>query len=81
MYTSSFGKLKLATELDFFKPEKGPIFIEEKTCAGFQGDHISLWAKGAVHFSTRILQCKNFISSSLNGIFFHGINHMVLDYR
>ena len=37
--------------------------------------------KGAVHFSARNLQCNYFLTSSLNGIFFHKINHMVIDYR
>ena len=36
---------------------------------------------GAVLFSTRNLQCHNFLTSSLYGISFHGINHMVVDYR
>ena len=37
--------------------------------------------QGAVHFSTKNLQCNNFLSSSLNGISFHGINHLLVDNR
>ena len=37
--------------------------------------------KGTVHFSTRNSQYKNFLISSVNGMSFHRINHMVVHYR
>ena len=55
-----------------------------------QGDlYEELWAtcewnrcgKGAVHFSTRNLQCDTFLTKSLNGILFNEFKHMVVDCR